>query len=176
MCPKGRLPFSTNNAHSSPQPASPLLRLPGEIRNRIYEYVFSDHRIWPRKDWHGTIKLKCVPATRGRYNNSFERFIALTKTCRQIREETRLLPFKYCDYQVKIQYASDYVYWMDCADQELREVVWARLTEAQRMLVKVWKNAMRTNPTIQIWDGYAENVPLRTILQQLTSPAGHLIP
>lgn len=100
--PSVRLPLSTNSTHSSPQPASPLLRLPGEIRNRIYEYVFSDHMICPRRDWNGTIKLKCVPTTRGRHNNSFESFIALTKTCRQICEETRLLPFKYCDYQVKV--------------------------------------------------------------------------
>ncbi|KAG9204043.1 hypothetical protein G6514_001679 [Epicoccum nigrum] len=136
----------------APQPASPLLRLPPEIRNMIYEYVFGDRMICPVQSWYGTIKLKCVPHTRDRHNHALEIFTALTKTCRQIHKETRLLPFKYCDYQVKIQHTLGYVYWMNRANRELREVVWARLTEAQRALVRARENGMRTKPTIWIVD------------------------
>lgn len=35
---------------------------------------------------------------------------------------------------------------MDRADQELRDVVWARFTEAERELVKAKENRMRAEP------------------------------
>ncbi|RYN33813.1 hypothetical protein AA0112_g5632 [Alternaria arborescens] len=59
---------------------SPLLRLPGEIRNEVYQYVlnegayhFMDDDLWPMTECE-------------------ERF-ALLRVCREIYNETRLLPF-----------------------------------------------------------------------------------
>lgn len=145
--PSVRLPLSANSAHSSPRPASPLpfLRLPGEIRNMIYEYVFSE-RICPIQYWNGTIKMRWLQAVHNRYNGPFDVFTALTRTCRQIYKETRLMPFKYCEYHISFHYTIEYVYCMDRADQELRDVVWARFTEAERELVKAKENRMRAEP------------------------------
>lgn len=111
-------------------PLSPLLRLPGELRNKIYEYVFSDQTICPSEDWLcGTIKLSCKSTTATWFEDTFEVFTALTKTCRQIHEETRLLPFEYCYYEV---YKFTFRHWLDRMDREMREIVWLRLTEGQR--------------------------------------------
>ncbi|KAF1840622.1 uncharacterized protein K460DRAFT_259121, partial [Cucurbitaria berberidis CBS 394.84] len=74
------------------QRESPLLRLPGEIRNRIYDYAFSGHivhvlgpsREYPMyraTDWQPTgYSLSTL-------NNT-------TTLCRQIRSETVLLPLE----------------------------------------------------------------------------------
>ena len=117
--------FSTNSAHSSTQFASPqfasrLLRLPGEIRNRIYYYVFTNQDVLLIKDSHGTIKLECI--------NGWYKYTALTRTCRQIHKETRLLPSKYCNYLL-IAYSRDYLRWMELVDQELCEIVKANLNK-----------------------------------------------
>ena len=56
---------------------SPLLRLPGEIRNKIYSYVFT-----------GTISI-------GKFDTDyFKRYpgIALFHTCRQTRQESKAFP------------------------------------------------------------------------------------
>jgi hypothetical protein len=115
-------PLSTNGAHSSPQPASPLLRLPGKIRNRIYEYVFSNQEVLLIKDSHGTIKLECL--------NGWYKHTALSRTCRQIHEKIRLLSFKYCDYLLCF-YSLDYLRWMERLDQEVREIVKANIKKKE---------------------------------------------
>ena len=91
-----------------------FLDLPGEIRNRIYYYVFTNQDVLLIKDSHGTIKLECL--------NGWYKYTALTRTCRQIHKETRILPFKYCNYLL-IAYSRDYLRWMELVDQELREIV-----------------------------------------------------
>ncbi|KAF3001409.1 hypothetical protein E8E13_007351 [Curvularia kusanoi] len=59
--------------------ASPLLRLPGEIRNMIYSYVFTDL----------TMAIRMAP--KGARNNRHPG-IELLHTCRKIRRETKLFP------------------------------------------------------------------------------------
>ena len=94
------------SALGRPQPTSPLLRLPGEVRNMIYAYVFSDLKwsIARREAWVYTKigdPIKCYPTKRCeyfRYEPNDYRIFALTQTCRQIRAESRLLPYKYASY------------------------------------------------------------------------------
>ncbi|OSS54016.1 hypothetical protein B5807_00940 [Epicoccum nigrum] len=70
---------------------SPLLRLPGEIRNHIYEHALGGHHV---RSTDGHIR----PSTeRLRYiKNPPEIFIRsanLERVCKQLRRETRLLPY-----------------------------------------------------------------------------------
>jgi hypothetical protein len=72
--------------HSSAlnQTNSPLLRLPAELRNRVYEYVFGDVRL---------ILGNC-PGARIMTNTGHDvSALALATTSRQLYVETKLLPF-----------------------------------------------------------------------------------
>ncbi|KAF1948794.1 hypothetical protein CC80DRAFT_571655 [Byssothecium circinans] len=81
---------------------SPLLRLPGELRNRIYSYVLGNHII----DQYGlledgeTYKEKCMCCTLaeyGRYSSSpplyIKSLLTLPSTCKQLYTETHMLIF-----------------------------------------------------------------------------------
>ena len=63
---------------------SPLLRLPGEIRNKIYVYTFSNMYIRIYR-W-------------SKY--TYERFTALISTCSQLRYEARAIFFDHVTYRV----------------------------------------------------------------------------
>jgi hypothetical protein len=129
--------LSTNGAHSSPQhaspdSASPLLRLPGEIRNRIYEYVFSGQEVDTFEDRNGIIRLRGkLGDTEDFRCSAFESYVALTKTCRQIHQDTRLLPFKYCIIDRYCQ-PDDLALWMNRMDENMLELVSAGLTDRQK--------------------------------------------
>ncbi|KAI8940020.1 hypothetical protein NX059_003742 [Plenodomus lindquistii] len=94
------------------QQTSPLLRLPGEIRNQIYTYIFTaqfiaighrqtphafpnplvstviSHSTNPQRKWPFYPKS---PLSQGQ---PFSRLLAITSTCRQIRYEAGILPFR----------------------------------------------------------------------------------
>jgi hypothetical protein len=72
--------------HSSAldQTNSPLLRLPAELRNRVYEYVFGDVRLI-LGNWPGAR----IMTTTGHDANA----LALATTSCQLYVETKLLPF-----------------------------------------------------------------------------------
>jgi hypothetical protein len=78
---------------SANTPTSPLLRLPSELRNKIYAYTFDTPQLWVFIFDRNTVirTPEPVPSTR-----RFSTFIALTGTCRQIRTETNLMPWKHC--------------------------------------------------------------------------------
>jgi hypothetical protein len=72
--------------HSSAlnQTNSPLLRLPAELRNRVYEYVFGDVRLI----------LGNRPGARIMTNTGHDaNALALATTSRQLYVETKLMPF-----------------------------------------------------------------------------------
>lgn len=79
---------------------SPLLCLPAELRNRIYGYVFGVP--WIRACC-GSDRFctywgcnECIDDILYRFKFKFHyprRLLALTETCRQIHEETKILPF-----------------------------------------------------------------------------------
>lgn len=64
---------SLRNAHDSP-----LLRLPAEIRNRIYEYA---------------LYVRTLRTSRSGHIQGYHHLHALPHTCRQLKEETALLIF-----------------------------------------------------------------------------------
>jgi hypothetical protein len=78
---------------------SPLLRLPGELRNRVYEYamsgvtisVFPAPKPWSPAQLHAHVADTATALTA---MSSPSDTISLTRVCRQIHVETRLLPFR----------------------------------------------------------------------------------
>ena len=68
---------------------SPLLRLPPELRNKIYEYVFAGHVLEPA-DQSGPVGSRDFGAwrvyadDRAKTWGDFLEFIALTQVCRQL--------------------------------------------------------------------------------------------
>ncbi|KAK3673542.1 hypothetical protein LTR78_006446 [Recurvomyces mirabilis] len=85
--------------------AAPLLRLPQELCDRIDGYVYLDRKssTAARKraklqssSWVSSTSLRFSPTIH------FREHIALTQTCRQLRTETRFLPYKPCGFVVKV--------------------------------------------------------------------------
>lgn len=78
---------------------SPLLRLPGELLNKVYEYVMSGVTIsvfaapkrWGPYELHTNVVDPVTALTTT--SNALET-TGLTRVCRQIHSETRLLPFR----------------------------------------------------------------------------------
>ncbi|KAF1359339.1 hypothetical protein EJ07DRAFT_77821, partial [Lizonia empirigonia] len=84
------------------QRESPFLRLPGEVRNRIYNLALGNRQIMilhPRlysairysRRCHGTDPFE---------PNTVDKLLHLTETCRQIHAETDLLVFKANDFRI----------------------------------------------------------------------------
>ncbi|KAH4215166.1 hypothetical protein HBI25_153600 [Parastagonospora nodorum] len=81
------------------QKASPLLRLPAELRNKIYQYALSDWIItlsYTNNDpWYGQEIVLCTRA--GMNDNIWyaatSAILGLRSTCRQLRAETGVLPY-----------------------------------------------------------------------------------
>ncbi|KAH3989403.1 hypothetical protein HBI25_120030 [Parastagonospora nodorum] len=70
---------------------SPLLRLPGELRSRIWEYVLGGYElrsVYIKNSQQITVK-RMVPPFAERMNGT-----QLLRTCRQIYTETALLPYR----------------------------------------------------------------------------------
>lgn len=58
---------------------------------------------------------------------------ALTRTCRQIRTETRLLPFKDARFMVRNIYNCVILArWLNIIEDDLRSIVWGALDDRQR--------------------------------------------
>jgi hypothetical protein len=125
---------------STSNPPFPFLRLPGELRNKIYEYVFSG---WNMSAFTigGTniigVRYHPIIMTGPDYNNwrlymtRLKNYTALTETCRQIRHEARLLPVKYSVIS-KWCPIDHLARWLNSMDEDMREVVLAKLTDKQR--------------------------------------------
>ena len=121
------------SALGRPQPTSPLLRLPGEVRNMIYAYVFSDLKwsIARREAWVYTKigdPIKCYPTKQSEcfgYEPNDYRIFALTQICRQIRAESRLLPYRYASYGA-IR-SVDFSNWLMGLNMDAREAVHSAL-------------------------------------------------
>jgi hypothetical protein len=79
------------------QPQSPFLRLSGELRNKIYEHLFSGLEIrrsyikdeWPRH----TVYYRRTDDSKGRWKSLPKHSTGLTSVCRQLHLETRYLVF-----------------------------------------------------------------------------------
>ena len=89
---------------------SPLLRLPGEIRNRIYEYIFSGLETRVIDSYWGD------PPCEGTY-----RAVYILATCRQILHEASSIFWQECIVDARNCMSYDCLYgrggpsWADCA-------------------------------------------------------------
>jgi hypothetical protein len=100
-------------SHSN-QKHSPLLRLPAELRNAIYQYVFDDCQQIRFVDGRRSFivcrnaSTKTPAVWRHPWN-----LLALTESCRQLYHETRMLPFEngeFCGYMKRMHLAlSEYL-------------------------------------------------------------------
>ncbi|KAF1932461.1 uncharacterized protein M421DRAFT_417177 [Didymella exigua CBS 183.55] len=123
---------------TSQQPVSPLLRLPLELRKRIYAHVFSGYRITVLWSNTGALRYATLPDSELLFHGSgrlaFNTLIAPTQVCRQMYAETRLLPYKYSTYNVSL--IINFTLWMGRLDEALHTTVWEALNESQRLYVQ----------------------------------------
>jgi hypothetical protein len=80
------------------QLTSPLLRLPGELRNKIYATAFREEYINVRRDANDRLHFRAathaLPSSTTITNYLFSRLFATTTVCRQIYAETAVLPVR----------------------------------------------------------------------------------
>jgi hypothetical protein len=76
---------------------SPLLRLPAELRNRVYKYALSGMQICFRPKSEDGREARVYPkgTSEGR---PATKFLTLTSVCHQLHRETKLMPFHQNDF------------------------------------------------------------------------------
>ena len=113
-------------------PTSPLLRLPPELRNKIYAYIFSGYQIdiWFADKFEASLtgenSWRSTP-------DIFQALVAPTYTCRQIYAETRLLPYKYSMYV--FTYGHWFIKWLDGLEDAVQAIVWDRVGDLAKEAV-----------------------------------------
>jgi hypothetical protein len=93
------------------QQSSPLLQLPGEIRNAIYEYAIGGCLVHVEGAWSGQLSSRAY-TPKIELSDPDDDFVilktstalALGKVCRQTRAETRLMFFKLNEFVVNMNY------------------------------------------------------------------------
>jgi hypothetical protein len=81
---------------------SPLLRLPGELRNKVYEYALSGITlfIFPSSNVEKPYRIHVHLAEEAAsFSPAFD-VTGLNRVCRQISAETRLLPFQFLTFHI----------------------------------------------------------------------------
>jgi hypothetical protein len=121
-------PTLTNSGRTTRnQKESPLLRLPSELRNQIYDLVFSDLYFYPTLDHlalpPGVLSVFCEKRSdpssgRGPVANP----TALLRTCRQVHKDAELLLFECAEFNLGEEFAFYHLM--------------TRLTDQQRSAVK----------------------------------------
>ncbi|KAF2830955.1 hypothetical protein CC86DRAFT_401520 [Ophiobolus disseminans] len=91
---EGQLDRVSLEATTPSQQTSPLLRLPGELRNKIYEYALCDQTWKPGKN----IPL-CAPSPLKYEFDGLYSATAFSNCCRQIRADTHLWAFSKSTFQ-----------------------------------------------------------------------------
>lgn len=120
-----------------PAPPPPLLHLPPELRIIIHADVISDIHIQVTERPAENAVYQCLSrdGNRGTFDAAhFQLYIALTRTCRQIYGDTRLLPFVY-NPQVWRE-KKTFVRWFVSLREPVRDAVWVALDDAQRAAVR----------------------------------------
>jgi hypothetical protein len=125
--------------------------LPGELRNKIYGYVFSTTKSkYPSPMLERDLKLKNIIELSNENLNrkDFNLRLAITQTCRQVRTETRLLPYLHAKYEMN----GWFVWWLMILDDDARVVAWEMLTKDEKDRVKWLYRVMREH-----YDGPSAN-------------------
>ncbi|CAO2656897.1 Nn.00g057000.m01.CDS01 [Neocucurbitaria sp. VM-36] len=166
------------------QTESPLLRLPGEIRNKIYDYAFSGHIIHvfgnePNHSLYGSVDWLPV-------GYSLSMLIKTTTLCRQIRSETALLPFGCNKFWVSPPLLPDFLTTLGPQQRDAIKVVgvsvvrggrridhflpamecWLELTGLSRVDVKLYDSQLGDAQRLQGWvrDIFKGYIPMDTKL------------
>jgi hypothetical protein len=110
------------------QKESPLLRLPGEIRNMIYEDIFSAFVIHPicegpTRDAKCTL---CMEHREGFWSLSLDKAIKASLVCRQYHSETQDLIYKWSEFLISPASLSRFVATLPSA--QLKVITKARVT------------------------------------------------
>jgi hypothetical protein len=87
----------TNLSTQRNQHDSPLLCLPAELRNRIYELAFCGQRIWIRNPAHGSLR-EVLNITK-KWEKSP---LTLLATCRQINYEAFPIAYESCTFDLNL--------------------------------------------------------------------------
>ena len=98
---RGVVPAAQNEIMIRNASTSPLLRLPPEIRLRIYKHVFGGQQLW--MDFHGLQYSLSTSVHRYRMIKDLDRKldIRLLRVCRQIFTEAALLPYTLNEFVFK---------------------------------------------------------------------------
>lgn len=122
--------------------AFPFLRLPPEIRNRVYFLAFSalTLTIDPHPGRRPKLYVCWVRQVDYKQHSLWRRTAlandaALVRSSRQVHRETHLLLFKYAKYSIVAKYQKlDSARWMRLLDQSMQATVWSALDEEQKAL------------------------------------------
>ena len=145
---QGAAPADDNQPAPAPNPPAeelpanhhfpPLfLRLPPELRNTIYADILGGIQIKVTERPSAKTAYQCLSRSHpsGPFSSAhFRLYIALTRTCRQLYAETRLLPFM-LNPQLWHK-PKTFVKWFVSVEQQVRDAVWIALDEAQRRDVR----------------------------------------
>lgn len=74
---------------------SPLLQLPAEIRNRIYDFIFEDFKVGVLCYWVPVLRLSDFRMT----GEEARHLLNVVYTCRQIRDETLVIWYRAATFQ-----------------------------------------------------------------------------
>tara|TARA_R110002003_G_scaffold126_11_gene11531 strand:+ start:1595 stop:2161 length:567 start_codon:yes stop_codon:yes gene_type:complete len=108
--------FSSN--HNS---NSLLLRLPGELRNKIYEYAFGGHEVKLQcGPWSDDEDLYCY--TQDSTVSLWSDLLSRTTICRQIYGETRLLPYALNTFCIPT-WGAAYADWVQKLDESQKSAI-----------------------------------------------------
>lgn len=122
----------------SQQSTSPLLRLPAELRNKVYAYVFSGCRLRVLCHPGGSSVYATDPDSEIRFDESgrkdFKTLIALTRTCHLVYAESRLLPYKLSTYRIEL--VLHFTFWFIRLEKAMQDAVWEALNTSQRLYVQ----------------------------------------
>ncbi|KAG9204044.1 hypothetical protein G6514_001680 [Epicoccum nigrum] len=111
---------------------SPLLRLPGELRNKVYAYVSDTPQHWVFIFDRNTVTCTPEPVLS---TQRFSTFIASTGTCLQIRAETRLMPWRHYHWRTgdyKVEGYLNLARWLARIELEPRRLVWEEMSVGEK--------------------------------------------
>jgi hypothetical protein len=98
-----------------------LLRLPGELRNKIYEYVFGGHEVMLKRDiWYAKDRMYCY--AHDSPVSLWSDLLSRTTICRQIYEETRLLPYALNTFWIPT-WGAGYADWVQKLDESQKSAM-----------------------------------------------------
>ncbi|KAF3001976.1 hypothetical protein E8E13_007635 [Curvularia kusanoi] len=143
---------------------SPLLRLPGELRNRIYEFAIGGHVVDVLHRYFIQDRFISTLPVRGPKDASekFLRLLNLAHTCRQLYEETRLLPYAlniFCFYDDRWFMAFSSIL-PSSAKSSIRQIMFCRFYARQGDRRNALLAERKTYPNLELiynYKSYHEN-------------------